>query len=150
LKIVQKLPWPSLAILLISYTSFAAALPPLNWLDEPPSFSAEVRLWILATLLALSFTALLTAPLRQLKEGMVKGFQSDLGLLLGVVTLGFFSVLILSRIHVFYRGFVLLCSGALARLDLQTLGFTEWQAFFILAITSVLGLIVGWMMAYLS
>jgi hypothetical protein len=147
---IQKLPWPSLAILLIAYTSFAAALPPLNWLDEPPSFSAEVRLWILATLLALSFTALLTAPLRQLKQGVVKGFQSDLGLLLGVVTLGFFSVLILSRIHVFYRGFVLLCAGALARLDLQTLGFNEWHAFFILAITSAFGLIVGGVMAYLS
>lgn len=147
---IQKLPWPSLAILLISYTSFAAALPPLNWSEQPPSFSAEVRLWILEALLALSFTALLTAPLRRLKEGIVKGFESDLGLLLGVVTLCFFSVLILSRIHVFYRGFVLLCSGALARLDLQTLGFTEWQAFFILAITSVLGLFVGGVMAYLS
>ena len=154
---ISKLPWPSLSILAIAYISFAASLPPLALTgsagledDAIARSLPEISLWVLAFLLALSFAGLLTAPLRQLKRSIVKGFQSDLGLFLAVVTLGFFSVLVLSRIHLFYQAFILLCAGALARVDLQTLGFSEWHAFLVLASTSSTGLVLGWVMAYLS
>ena len=147
---ISKLPWPSLSILGISYISFAASLPTLTLTGSIELDREAIALWVLAILLALSFAGLLTAPLRQLKKSIVKGFQSDLGLFLAVVTLGFFSVLVLSRIHLFYQGFILLCAGALARVDLQTLGFSEWQAFLVLASTSGAGLVLGWVMAYLS
>ncbi len=145
---IKKLPWPSLAILLIAYTSFAPFLPPPTL---PSSASLKDQgFWILATLLALSFSALVTAPLRTVKENIIKSFQSDLGLFLCIVTLSFFSVIILARMHIFYRGFILICATALARLDLQTLGFTERQAFLILSTTSSLGLLLGWVMVHLS
>ncbi|MDJ1184852.1 hypothetical protein [Roseofilum casamattae] len=154
---INKLPWPSLSILAISYISFAASLPPLALtgsagLEEEAIARSlpEISLWVLAILLALSFAGLLTAPLRQFKRNIVKGFQSDLGLFLALVTLSFFSVLLLSRIYLFYQAFILLCAGALARVDLQTLGFSEWHAFLVLSSTSGMGLALGWVMAYLS
>jgi hypothetical protein len=50
---------------------------------------------------------------------------------------------VLAWIEVFIRILVLIAAGALARLDLQTAGYSRWQAFGILFSVSLIGFALG-------
>lgn len=75
--------------------------------------------------------------------------KTDVGMFSCVIAIAFFSALMLSRIHLFGSPIVLLLAGALARLDIQTAGFSERQAFWILTVASLAGLVLGWIVNHL-
>ena len=131
----KKLPWPSLAILLLTYTTFGCTLPP-----------SHLSLWLLAAIFAGVLSAGLTAPLRKTKGRIVSWLKTDLGMFVSVIVIAFVTALMLSRIQMFANPMILLFAGALARLDVQTAGFDEWQAFWILTVASAVGLGLGWIL----
>ncbi|MBO1347788.1 MAG: hypothetical protein EBE86_010515 [Hormoscilla sp. GUM202] len=148
---MKKLPWPSLAILLVTYTTFGCTLPSVKlseMVEYPGNFSQLA--WALAAVLALLLSAALTVPLRKTKRWLIRWLKTDVGMFTGVVTSVFFSALILSRIHLFGSPIVLLLAGSLARLDIQTAGFSERQAFWILTVASLAGLVQGWIVNHLT
>lgn len=145
----QKLPWISLGILTLTYTTYGFTLP----LPRLPRFQAfqwhdSYTVWVIAIFLAVFFSGILTAPLRNTKAIVAAWSKTDLGIFITVFSLTFSAVLIVSRIYIFATGLVLLCAGSLARLDIQTAGYSERQAFGILTITSLLGLGLGCLMRY--
>lgn len=132
---LKTLPWPSLAILLLTYTTFGCTLPP-----------DRLSVWLLAAIFGGFLSAVLTAPLRQAKSWVVGWLKTDVGMFVSVIAIAFLAALVLSRIHIFASPMILLFAGALARLDTETSGFTEWQAFWILTVASLFGLGIGWML----
>ncbi|NES94623.1 MAG: hypothetical protein F6K32_05220 [Desertifilum sp. SIO1I2] len=145
----QKLPWISLSILVLTYTTYGFTLP-LSPLPEVEGFQwhRAYTMWAIAAALAVFFAALLTAPLRSAKTLLAAWSKTDLGILIAAVGFAFTAVLAISQIYIFATGLILLSAGSLARLDIQTAGYTERQAFWILTVTSLIGLIVGWLMHY--
>uniref|UniRef100_A0ACD5GPQ5 Uncharacterized protein n=1 Tax=Desertifilum tharense IPPAS B-1220 TaxID=1781255 RepID=A0ACD5GPQ5_9CYAN len=59
--------------------------------------------------------------------------------MIAAVGFAFAAVLAISQIYIFATGLILLSAGSLARLDIQTAGYTERQAFWILTATSLIG-----------
>ena len=116
--------------------------------DYPGNFSQLA--WALAAVLALLLSAALTVPLRKTKRWLIRWLKTDVGMFTGVVTSSFFAALILSRIRLFGSPIVLLLAGSLARLDIQTAGFSERQAFWILTVASLAGLVLGWIVNHLT
>jgi hypothetical protein len=51
---------------------------------------------------------------------------------------------VLYMAHVFIHILLSVAASMLARLDLQTAGYKPWQAFWILSIFSLGGLMMGW------
>jgi hypothetical protein len=60
-----------------------------------------------------------------------------------VILGAFFAVLILCWINIFVRILVLISAAALVRLDLQTAGYGDWQAFATIAVVSLTGFSLG-------
>ena len=99
--------------------------------------------WLLAIALAFIIALALTAPLSNLKNCLTNLLRSDIRAFISVITVAFSVVVILSWINIFGKILILLSAAALARLDLQTSGFRGQQAFWIIAIASLIGLGLG-------
>ena len=116
-------------------------------IESPGNFSQLA--WGLAVALALLLSAALTVRLRKIKRLLYRWLKTDVGMFTCAIAIAFFAALILSRIHLFGSPMVLLLAGALARLDIQTAGFSERQAFLILTMASLAGLLLGWIVNHL-
>ncbi|OCR01141.1 hypothetical protein BCD67_17375 [Oscillatoriales cyanobacterium USR001] len=131
---MKKIPWHSLAILFVTYSSF-------GWTLSKSNLPLIIWIFPLATVFLLA--AALTAPLKNSKRLIFSWFKTDVGAFLSITTTAFFAVIVFAWLHVFATGLILLSAGALARLDIQTLGFKKWQAFGILSLVSLTGLVCG-------
>jgi hypothetical protein len=89
--------------------------------------------WLRGGFLVLLITLLLIAPIRFLQICFSSWLASDARAFISIIILSFLCVVVLTWLEVFAQFFVLLAAGILVRLDLQTAGFGEWQAFFSLA-----------------
>ncbi|MBC6421293.1 MAG: hypothetical protein GDA38_06835 [Hormoscilla sp. SP12CHS1] len=138
------------SILVVTYTTFGCTLPSatLSEMVEYPGNFSQLA-WALAAVLALLLSAALTVPLRKTKRLLIRWLKTDVGMFTGVVAIVFLAALILLRIHLFGSPIVLLLAGALARLDMQTAGLSERQAFWILTVASLAGLVLGWIVNHL-
>ncbi|MFB2939104.1 hypothetical protein ACE1B6_27950 [Aerosakkonemataceae cyanobacterium BLCC-F154] len=109
-------------------------------------FYFKCKWWamILAIALILLLAETLASPLSNLRKFISLAFQSDTRAFITLISMAFFTALIIIWIH-FVAYIVLLVATALrARLDMVMTEFRGWQAFFILAGVSLLGFIVGW------
>jgi hypothetical protein len=131
---MKKIPWISLAILFVTYSSFGWTLSKAN---------LSVISWIFPIATVFLLAAALTAPLKNSKRVIFSWFKTDIGAFLSIITTAFFAVVVFVWLHIFATGLILLSAGALARLDIQTLGFKKWQAFGILILVSLAGLACG-------
>lgn len=140
---LNKLPLPSLSLLLFSYGVFGwlvatdAQRNNLHTLSEISGL-----LWIdgaIIFLLALS----LAAPFKLIQNFYTSWMKSDTKAFFAVIFGAFLAVVIIHWIDVFTHIFVLLSAGALARLDLQTSAYSKWQSFGILVFVSVIGFGLG-------
>lgn len=132
---MKKIPWLSLILLLTAYST-------LSW--SLYRTTAPWLVWLVVVFLSLGQALLLTTFSRGFRIFIKKWLQSDIGYF-SVISLGAFSIAVfLVWFHVFE--FFLLVVGAeiLARLDLQSAGFDEWQALGVLTFISCFGLAVGW------
>ncbi len=132
--LVKKLPWPSLLLLLFTYGVF-------GWLITASDSSG--LLWLLGAAYTLLISSALTAPWALLKGVYASFLQSDSRAFASVIIGAFVAVIFIKWIDVFVRILVLISASALARLDLQTAGYSKWQAFWILLIVSLSGFGLG-------
>lgn len=131
---MKKIPWNSLAILFVTYSSFGWTL---------SKSTLPLVSWIFPIGAVFLLSAILTAPLKNSKRLIFSWFKTDIGAFLSIVTTAFFAVVVFVWLHIFATALILLSAGALARLDIQTLGFKKWQAFGILSLVSLAGLACG-------
>ncbi|HEY9597742.1 MAG TPA: hypothetical protein V6D33_08740 [Cyanophyceae cyanobacterium] len=136
---VKKLPWLTLLILFFTNSIF-------GWLLSSSDFSAEPfswLIWLLGAVYIVLIALALAAPLTLIQNFFGSWLQSDTRAFFSVIIAAFLSVIILCWIQIFIRILVLLSAGALARLDLQTARYGEWQSFGLLAFFSLTGFGLG-------
>lgn len=136
MSLVKKLPWASLALLLLTYGVF-------GWLFAA-DVSKKVLLWETALVLLIALG--LTAGMAALKRFISALLKSDFSAFITIVVVSFVAVVILRWIVISIRILVLVSAGALVRLDLQTSGYSQLQSFLILAFVSLAGFGLGWML----
>lgn len=140
---VNKLPLPSLSLLLFAYGVFGwlvASDAQRNDLTTLSDISGV--LWIdgvIILILALS----LAAPFKLIQNFYTSWMKSDTTAFFAVIFGAFLAVVILHWIDTFAHILVLLSAGAIVRLDLQTMGYGKWQSFGILVFVSVIGFGLG-------
>jgi hypothetical protein len=131
---VKKLPWASLLLLLFTYAVF-------GWLVS--AWEKSWLLWLMGAVYISLITLALTAPFTTMRSFYGSWLQSDTRAFLSVIVGALFAAIVLAWIEVFIRILVLIAAGALARLDLQTAGYSRWQAFGILVSVSMIGFALG-------
>lgn len=149
---MKKLPWASLLILLFTYGVF-------GWLiysethglaHTSPEEAASLKLsnnywslWLTGAIDVVLIALSLIAPFKLVQDFYDTILKSDIRSFLAVIIGAFLVVVIINWIEVTVRILVLLSAGALARLDLQTRGYSQWQAFGILVFFSLIGFALG-------
>jgi hypothetical protein len=150
-----------LTLLLLSYASFGWFLsstvvsPELSSPVEGPPLPAFL-VWAVSRplvarailVLAIGWIWLITTalmnPLTSFSHFLTRWFKSDTVAFLTICMMAGMAALVLVWLHIFLYITTIVATEALARIDLQTLGYAEWQTFWVLAIFSMVGLILGW------
>jgi hypothetical protein len=131
---VKKLPWASLLLLVFTYGLF-------GWLISATDISW--LLWLMGGVYVMLIALALTAPFRLIRSFYTSWLQSDTRAFLSVIFGALVAVVIINWLAIFIRILVLVSAAALVRLDLQTAGYTKWQAFGILLTVSLAGFGLG-------
>lgn len=96
--------------------------------------------WILLSSMAF------ISPLTSFSSFVSRWFTSDTVAFLTIVTLAGMAAVILYWLHVFLQILTILAADALARIDMQAAGMSGIQAFWILFLVSLTGLVTGWLL----
>jgi len=134
MSIFQRLPWVSLALLLLTYAS-------LGWLISqlrPPWL-----VWLGVVVAIVFWVAALTLPWWRLRNFLTILLQSDARSFMITIAIAFVSVIMITWFHAFVKGLVLTCAVILARLDAQSAGVQEGECFWMVAVFSLAGLALG-------
>jgi hypothetical protein len=134
---LKKLPWLPLAFLVVAYCTF-------GWFLYVPNDSGLNLLF--AAAFALMVAGLLTAPERSLRAKLFIWSVSSVDRFILVLCGAALAAVILYMAHVFIHILVTIAACMLARLDMQTAGLQQWQAFGVLSIVSLIGLELGWIL----
>jgi hypothetical protein len=96
--------------------------------------------WILISSMAF------ISPLTSFSSFISRWFKSDTIAFMTLVTIAGMAAVILYWLHVFLQILTILAADALARIDIQAAGMSGIQAFWILVLVSLTGLITGWVL----
>jgi len=166
---VKKLPWTSLLLLVFTHSVFGwlvsveahsvwqhAVKNHIMLGEHKSTFNSlwiggvnptlwDFSWWVLlkGIFCILLISLALTAPFKLIKTFYSSWLQSDLRAFISVVVGSFFAVIIIVSLDVFVRILVLIAAAALARIDLRTPSYSEWQAFWLLSVVSLSGYILG-------
>lgn len=94
--------------------------------------------WIVVTSLAF------ISPLTSFSTFISRFFQSDTVAMMTIFMMAGLAAVILYWLHVFLQILTILAVDILARVDIQYAGLTGIQAFWILTLVSLAGLLLGW------
>jgi fatty acid desaturase len=140
----KKSPVLSLLLLLVAYISF-------GWfLSDPkfPSFNFHGVSIGVPLILAIGWVLIICcafiSPLSGFSNFVSRWFKSDTVAFLTIFMLAGLAAFILYWLHVFLYILTIIATEALARVDIQMAGLTNWQAFLILLVISLVGLVIGW------
>nr|WP_317270796.1 hypothetical protein [Arthrospira sp. PLM2.Bin9] len=133
--------WVSICLLMLTYMVFGWGLFYLQ---------IEWHLWVIIKLIIILIALFFTVPLENLSRPLNRWFQSNLGAFLSVVFGAFLLVVLATHMEVFTTILMALSATILARLELQTHSTKNWQAFLVLCLVSMLGLVVGWQLHHLA
>ena len=89
--------------------------------------------WVL--LIALAFTA----PVALMTVSLGRWIKSDFGAFMSIILSAMAFALVVQRLDLFAKFFVLLASALLVRLDLRTLGFNTWLSLLTIGCFCLLG-----------
>lgn len=140
--IVKRLPWISLVLVLLSYST-------LGWVlleTKAPKF-----VWLVVLPAVLLLVAGLTAPISLVANYFSILFKSNLRTFAVAVLGAFLFFLMLAWFRLFLDSLLIISAAILARIDFQVSGFKEGQAFLITSMVSLagIGLGAGMYMAFL-
>ncbi len=141
---LKKLPILSLSLLLVAYISF-------GWFLSDPRFP-ELKVFQMSISIPMVFAitwiwiicSAFISPLTSFNRFIARWFTSDTVAFMSIFMLAILATIILFWLHVFLYILTIIAAEALARVDVQTAGFENWQAFVILLLVSLTGLFLGW------
>ncbi|MFO7031608.1 hypothetical protein B9T07_16880 [Limnospira fusiformis CCALA 023] len=133
--------WVSIFLLMLTYMVFGWGLFNLK---------IEWHLWVSIKLIIILIALFFTVPLENLSRPLNRWFQSNLGAFLSVVFGAFLLVVLATHMEVFTTILMALSATILTRMELQTHSTKNWQAFLVLCLVSMLGLVVGWQLHHLA
>ncbi|BAY47731.1 hypothetical protein SAMD00079811_53500 [Scytonema sp. HK-05] len=136
MSILKRLPFVSLVLLLLTYTT-------LGWVISKTYAPAPWFIWLLAVIAILVVLAGLTISWRRLTEYSFVLFKSNLKSFSITVLAAFLFFLMIAQFRVFLDTLVIIAAAVLGKIDFQTAGFTDGQAFCFLSIFSLTGLALG-------
>jgi len=137
---VKKLPWTSLALLVVTYST-------LGW--QLYAWSGSWRVWLLGAAFVLLMAFAFTTPAKILATCLDGFLKSDTTAFISMILGAFAVVAILRWLTAFAHFLLLLSASALARLDMELGAYSELQAFAVLAVVSLSGFGLGLLMYYL-
>ncbi len=138
---MRKNSWLSLTLLFVTYFVF-------GWKLSTFEVALHVA-WMLSVAAVLVLTVILSFPLRDTRTLINRWFKTDTGAFMSIILSALLAVIVVTWLHLFATALVLSSAGALARLDIQMLGFKKWSAFRVLSAVSLTGLGVGAAIEYL-
>lgn len=131
---LQRLPWFSLILLLLTYTTFGWVL---------SRSRTQPILWLAVAIAIVIFIAILTIPLSKMADYSVSLFRSNLRSF-GIAVLGaFLFFLIMARFRLFLDTLVIIAVTMLVKIDFQAAGFSQILAFWLTVAFSFAGLALG-------
>jgi hypothetical protein len=135
--VITRLPWLSLMLLLLAYTTFGKFV-----------FTNERTLLIVivTALVGLGVAIIMMNPLKGVRRMLIRWFDSDTVAFTVLVGLAAFASILLNWFQIFLPVIMILAAESLARIDIQTAEFTPLQACGILTAIAWLGLGLGWYM----
>jgi len=131
---LKKFPWFSLSLLLITYIT-------LGWLltaSRDPWYA-----WVIVGVGVVLLNVLLSSPWSQIRRSLSRLLQSDTKVFLASVIAAFLSAIIVTWLHVSLHALLVIASGTLFKLDVQTAKLSASQTFWILCVVSLIGLCLG-------
>lgn len=131
---IKKFPWISLALLLATYGI-------IGW--QLSALESHWVLWILAAVATVLLAVAVSSPWSKVRDGFASCFKSDSKAFLVAVTIAFFSVVIITWLHIFVHILVVLSASMLVRLDVQATRWSSRQSFWLIAIASLVSLALG-------
>ncbi len=134
MSIWKKLPWFSLFLLLVAYST-------LGWVLNDAH--TAWYLWILISIAIFLLVELLTAPRARVRSYTMNLLKSDWAVFAASVFAAFLVAVSLIWLHVFVQALVIISAAILVKLDAQTAGLKNHQAFWLLTIFCVTGLSLG-------
>ena len=153
---LHNIPWLSLALLWLSYAVFgwlvSKSIPFwIDWLSAEDQIfnghlSASAIAWgvkVISAAFVLLLAIALIAPIRLIRFCFASWLRLDKKAFGSILFWAFLFVLCVSFLEKSLGLFLLIASGLLARLNLQTAGYNPWQSLFILAFVSLGGFVFG-------
>lgn len=162
----KRIPWLSLLLLMVAYASFGwsvcyYAFPLVDALPRglstqemfdrvllKPALPKVALLMMIGGSLFLSLAFM--RPLSNFTRFVNRWFKSDTIAFLTIAILAGMIAVILYWLQVFLFVMTIGAAGALARIDLQVNRCSDFQSFWILSTTSLVGLITGWTLRILT
>ncbi|MBW4684030.1 MAG: hypothetical protein KME40_02780 [Komarekiella atlantica HA4396-MV6] len=134
MSILKRVPWVSLALVLLSYST-------LGWViseTRPPLF-----VWLVVVVVILLLLITLTTPWSKMARYYTILFKSNTRSFGVAVLAAFLFFVMLAWFRVFLDTLLILSATILVKIDFQTAGFREGLAFVITSIFSLTGLALG-------
>ncbi|AFY51073.1 hypothetical protein Nos7524_5354 [Nostoc sp. PCC 7524] len=132
--IVNRIPWIALTLLLLSYST-------LGWVFSEAQ--APWFVWLAVVLTLLLLVGILTAPYATIANYFGIFFGSNTKTFIATVLGAFLFFMMIAWFRVFLDTLLIISAAILARIDFQSAGFKEGQAFIITSIFSILGVGLG-------
>ncbi|KAB8320579.1 hypothetical protein SD81_003065 [Tolypothrix campylonemoides VB511288] len=136
MSILKRLPFVSLVLLLLTYTT-------LGWVISKTYAPAPWFIWLVTVIANLVVLVGLTISWRRLTDYSFVLFKSNLKSFSITVLGAFLFFLMIAQFRVFLDTLVIIAAAVLGKIDFQTAGFTDGQAFWFLSIFSLTGLALG-------
>lgn len=134
--------WLSSTLLVTAYASFGWHISNYAWFRYHPLYKPMVL--ALAIALAVLVDVALLEPLTYITRLVARWFRSDTVAFLTMFSIVGAVVGFLLWLQIFSFMVLIFSAEALARVDAQAAKLTERQAFWLLAVLSLIGLLFGW------
>lgn len=131
---IKKFPWISLALLLATYGI-------IGW--QLSALESHWVLWVVAAIATVLLALAVASPWSKVRDGFAGCFSSDTKAFLIAVVIAFFSVVIITWLHIFVHILVVFAVSTLVRLDVQANRWSTRQSFWLIAIASLASLALG-------
>ncbi len=151
----KRFPLISSLLLLLAYFSFGWFLsaPGFPTVDQAlrlvfgsrmPVIGETVSVFLVPAVIWILFIcSVFISPLDSFSRFITRWFKSDTVAFLSIFMLAGMAALVLFWLHIFLHILSILATESLARVEVQAAGFSNWQAFVILLLASLLGLALG-------
>ncbi|BAY97444.1 hypothetical protein NIES37_13860 [Tolypothrix tenuis PCC 7101] len=134
MSILQRIPWVSLTLLLLSYST-------LGWVISETK--APLFVWAITVLAILLFVGSLTVPWTNLARVSSTVFKSSTRTFVFSVFAAFLFFVMLAWFRMFLDTLLIIAAAILARIDFQAAGVKEGKAFWLTSLLSLAGVALG-------